>query len=88
MRILDRMKKHRIVALVLFATLSATSCIGPNEAFNSLHSWNGEVTDQKWAQAGIHLAFWLVPAYPLCLLGDILVFNSIEFWGGQNPIKD
>ena len=22
----------------------------------------------------------------LCTLGDVLIFNSIEFWGGQNPI--
>jgi len=82
------MKKPRIAALALLAALSATSCIGPNEAFNSLHSWNEEITEDKWARAGIHVAFWVVPAYPLCLLGDILVFNSIEFWGGQNPIKD
>ena len=82
------MKKTRIAALALFASLTAASCIGTNEAFNSLHAWNEEITENKWGQAGIHLGFWLIPAYPLCLLGDILVFNSIEFWGGQNPIKE
>ncbi len=80
--------KTRIAALALAASLFATSCIGTNEAFNSLHDWNETVTDNKWAQGGIHLGFWVIPAYPLCLLGDILVFNSIEFWGGDNPIKE
>ena len=28
----------------------------------------------------------ILPAYELCCLGDVLIFNSIEFWGGQNPV--
>jgi hypothetical protein len=29
---------------------------------------------------------WFIPVYELALLCDGVVFNSIEFWGGKNPI--
>jgi hypothetical protein len=29
----------------------------------------------------------ILPVYGLCTLGDALIFNSIEFWGGENPIQ-
>jgi hypothetical protein len=25
--------------------------------------------------------------YGICILGDALIFNSIQFWGGENPIS-
>ena len=30
----------------------------------------------------------IVPVYPLCLFGDYIVFNSIEFWSGDNVISE
>lgn len=39
-------------------------------------------------QRADHAAFWILPVYPLCLAGDIVIFNSIEFWGGNNPINE
>jgi hypothetical protein len=82
------MKKSRTAALALAAALFAGSCIGSNAAFDSIHDWNEGVTESKWGQEAVHLAFWVLPVYPLCLLADILVFNSVEFWGGTNPIND
>ena len=29
----------------------------------------------------------IIPAYEICILGDGLIFNSIEWWGGRNPIS-
>jgi hypothetical protein len=34
----------------------------------------------------VHFALWVVPAYELILLGDILIFNTVEFWTGSNPL--
>ena len=82
------MKKSRIAALAVAASLFAGSCIGSNAAFNSIHDWNEGVTESKWGQEAVHLAFWILPVYSICLLGDIVIFNSIEFWGGDNPVKD
>ena len=55
---------------------------------NSLHEWNRGAAENKWAVEGIYVAFWVLPVYPLCLVADLLVFNSIEWWGGENPIDD
>ena len=78
--------KKLLTATVLATGLFASSCIGPNKAFNGIADWNAEVTDNKWTNELIHLACWIVPVYPIALWGDIVIFNSIEFWGGDNPI--
>lgn len=28
-----------------------------------------------------------MPVYPLCLFGDYIVFNSVEFWSGDNLVN-
>lgn len=78
--------KKTFLAAALALTL-ATSCLGPNNAFNGLNNWNHKVTDNKWANEGIFLVLNIIPVYGLFYLGDIVIFNSIEFWGGKNPIE-
>ena len=79
--------KKSLLAASLALTLLGTSCLGPNNAFNNLNRWNQKVTDSKWANEGIFLVLNIIPVYGLWYYGDILIFNSIEFWGGDNPIK-
>ncbi len=81
------MKKH-LIAAALSLGLLASACIGPNNAFKGVYQWNDGVSESKWVLEGVHLAFWIIPVYPLALVGDLLVFNSIEFWGGTNPINE
>ncbi len=78
--------KKTILAAGLALGLTA-SCLGPNNAFNNLNDWNRDVTDSKWLNEGIFLVLHIVPVYGLFYLGDIVIFNSIEFWGGDNPIQ-
>ncbi|MAB78473.1 MAG: hypothetical protein CMJ89_03875 [Planctomycetes bacterium] len=82
------MKKSRIAAVALASFLFAASCIGSNKAFNSVHTWNENATESKWGREAVHVVFWVTLVYPLCLAGDIVLFNSFEFWGGENPISD
>jgi len=79
--------KKSLLAASLALTMLGTSCLGPNNAFNNLNRWNQKVTDSKWANEGIFLVLNIIPVYGLWYYGDILIFNSIEFWGGDNPIK-
>ena len=44
------------------------------------------MSNQKFVNELVFLGLCILPAYELCTLGDALIFNSIEFWGGQNPI--
>ena len=80
------MKKF-FLASACALSLLATSCLGPNNAFNNLNHWNQHVTENKWGNEGIFLVLNIIPVYGLFYYGDILIFNSIEFWGGKNPIE-
>src|SRR5690625_1601739 len=54
--------------------------------FNILNNYNESVTNEKFLN---NLIFWglnIVPVYPLFMLGDVIIFNVIEFWSGSNPI--
>lgn len=78
----------RSTALVLslaVGSVTATGCIGKYALFNKVLDWNGTLGD-KWINSVVHFAFWLVPIYPLTVVGDFLIFNTIEFWTGSNPI--
>ena len=72
--------------LALAACLTTTSCIGPNNAFNSLSSWNSKLSDSKWVNELAFFGLNIIPVYGVFLLGDCIVFNSVEFWTGKNWI--
>ena len=79
--------KKCLVAGLLALGLFGSSYLGPNNAFDSLNHWNKHVTDNKWANEGIFLVLTIIPVYSFAYLGDILIFNSFEFWGADNPIS-
>lgn len=79
--------KKTLLAAALAMTMLGAGCLGPNNAFNGLHAWNMKVTDNKWGNEGIFLVLNIIPVYGLFYFGDIVIFNSIEFWGGKNPIE-
>jgi len=79
--------KKSLVALALTAGLLSSACLGSNNAFNNIQNWNRDMSDNKWVRQGVSFGFWIIPVYPICLLADILLFNSIEYWGGDNPIN-
>lgn len=83
------MKNLKTIAggLGLAVALSTTSCIGPNNAYNSVLSWNSKVSESKFVNELVFLGLNIIPVYGLCLFGDYIVFNSVEFWTGSNWIS-
>ena len=75
---------RKFVAVCLLTT--TMSCYGSFELFHKIHKWNGTLGD-KWVNTLVHVALWILPMYEFILLGDFLLFNSIEFWSGNNPLK-
>jgi hypothetical protein len=73
------------LAAVVFVGSLTPGCYGPFHATRNLWHWNGQV-EGKWGQEFVFLLLNIVPAYGLFWLGDVLIFNSIQFWGGENPI--
>lgn len=78
-----RFLKIGIVAVVS-CSLLFSSCIGPFRLSSKLLTWNQTVGD-KFVNAILFIV--LSPAYVVTLTGDLLLFNSIEFWTGDNPIE-
>ncbi|RZS99590.1 DUF3332 domain-containing protein [Aquimarina brevivitae] len=79
------MKKLTICTL-LSASILFSSCLGSFSAFNGLKDWNQGVTNSKFVNNLIFWALNIVPVYSLFMLGDVIIFNVIEFWSGSNPI--
>ena len=67
----------------LCALFLCSGCLGQNHATGHLFKWNFEF-ENKWAQEGMFLL--LLPAYGMCSFGDNIIFNSIYWWSGSNPI--
>lgn len=78
--------KKVVISSLLACSILFSSCLGSFSAFNNLKDWNRGATDSKFLD---NLIFWglnIVPVYGLFFLGDVLIFNVIEFWSGSNPI--
>lgn len=67
-------------------TLGATGCLGPNNATNSLLNWNAEVSDQDVVNEAVFIGMTIVPVYLIAYAADVIVFNTIEYWAGGNPV--
>jgi hypothetical protein len=78
-------RKFAAVA-ALSACLLAPSCIGPDNLYRGVSTWNSKVSDSKHLNEALFLGLHIVPVYPIAMVGDRLVFNSWEYWSGKNPI--
>lgn len=75
----------RTKLLVGALALLLSGCYGPFRLTSKLYDWNGKVGD-KWANELVFLGLNVIPVYGFALLADAIAFNSIEFWGGKNPV--
>lgn len=72
------------VVLAIALLVFAPACLGPNHAVGHVAKWNLEF-EGKWAQEGMFLV--LFPVYVIFSVGDLLIFNSWQWWTGVNPIS-
>jgi hypothetical protein len=82
-----------VSALVLFSFLGmTTACYGPFNLtrnvyhFNSNVKGSGEVSE-KWMKEIVFFGMIVIPVYMFSALLDAFIFNSLQFWTGDNPIK-
>lgn len=73
------MKQLATLALVATIAASQPACYGSYSAFNTVHRWNGHATGSKVGNSVLHFGLWIVPVYELAIVGDFLLFNTIEF---------
>jgi len=78
-------RTHRVGVGLLALSLFVSGCYGPFNLTRRLHHWNGQV-GSKWENEFVFLVLAWLPVYGLATLGDALIFNSMEFWTGKNPV--
>jgi hypothetical protein len=79
------------IALASFMGIS-TACYGPFNLTKNVYRWNsgikgsGEV-NEKWMKEFVFFGMIIIPVYMFSALLDAFIFNSIQFWSGDNPVK-
>ena len=78
--------RRRLVALSTVACLGLAGCYGQFALTRKIYNWNGNATSNRFVNSAIMWALILIPVYEIATLGDFLVFNTIEFYTGSNPV--
>lgn len=80
------MKKNlKLLSVILSAAIIFSSCIGSFALTNKVKDWNDGV-GSKFVNELVFLGMCIVPVYPVVILADAIVLNSIEFWSGETPV--
>jgi hypothetical protein len=85
------MKKHlhkALLPLLLALGFTTSGCLGPDHLYHSVKNWNADLSEQDWIDELVFLGLYVVPIYPLALAGDVLIFNTIDYWSGKSTIND
>ncbi len=77
---------HAGAAVAVVVGLLTSGCFGPFNLTRRVYHWNDTVSQGKWEKEIVFLLLTWVPIYGLATLADGLVFNSFEFWTGNNPV--
>ncbi len=81
--------KVSVAALMLGAgAMMMSSCIGKFATFNKVLDWNKGITNNKFVNWLVFIALHAIPVYEIAFMADYLVFNSLEFWTGNNPMAN
>ena len=79
-------RSHTMFAGLVAATVLASGCYGPFNLTRRLYQWNDQAGSTKWEKEFIFILLAWLPVYGITMLGDAVVFNSMEFWTGNNPV--
>ena len=78
-----------VAVLAVAAGMFLSGCYGPFLLTRKVWNWNGEVSDNKWVVEVVYLlTAHLLPVYGIAMLADAIIFNSVEFWTGENWLTE
>jgi len=78
--------KKTIAIVMASCILLSLGCTGPFKLTKSVHTWQTGF-ENKWVDEVAFLGCVILPVYSLTMLGDAIIFNSVEFWTGDNPME-
>jgi hypothetical protein len=77
----ESMRKYIVCSLILAVLLAG--CTGPFRFTRSVYPLH-HTQQNKWMDEMIFLV--CVPVYAFALCGDMVIFNTVQFWTGRNPL--
>lgn len=75
----------KIVASIVILAFFTTGCTGPFNLTHKVYNFHRSQAD-KWSDELCFLLVALLPIYSIAIFADAIIFNSIEFWTGKNPV--
>ncbi len=76
------MKRRIFLKLLLLgAAATTTGCFGSFKAVHWVYNLNKGVSSSKFVQWLVFLGLVILPVYELAGMIDVLILNSLEFWG-------
>ena len=82
---MKKMTRIKQIAGLLLCGAFLSSCIGSFNLTNQVLDWNRGVGN-KFVNELVFLGLNIIPVYPITVLADAVVLNSIEFWGGDSGL--
>jgi hypothetical protein len=86
--------RTRIVAGMVVGSFltGTTACYGPFNLTRNVYQWNSNIkgsseVNEKWMKELVFFGMIIIPVYMFSALLDAFIFNSIQFWSGNNPVK-
>lgn len=79
------MKKISLCLIFSFLFSLFTGCYGKFQLTRKVYEINSNVQD-KFLRSAVTWAFVIIPVYGVAALLDFVLFNTVEFWTGKNPI--
>ena len=85
--------RKTVAIVVLVSFMSVTSAgYGPFNLTRNVYHWNNEIkgsgeVNEKWMKEIVFFGMIIIPVYMFSALLDAFIFNAIQFWTGDNPIK-
>ncbi|KYN84807.1 hypothetical protein ATY36_06395 [Vibrio cidicii] len=73
------------VVTLSVAAMALSGCVGSNAVTGYVMGFNLKAVDNRYARGGLNML--LAPVYGLAVAADYIVFNSLEFWTGKNPLN-
>ncbi len=80
-----RFGKGAAALLAVVLGVFATGCFGKFQLTRKIYDINQSV-EQPYLRSAVTWVFVIVPVYGIAGLLDFVIFNTIEFWSGENPI--
>lgn len=76
----------KTIAVLVLAAFVTTGCTGSFNLTKKVYNFHRSKQPDKWADELGFLVVALLPIYGFATFADAIVFNSIEFWTGENPV--